>query len=349
LQKGGIEVTNDITPAAAPHDQLVQIGMSLFFARLLYVAAKFGVADELSAGPKKASEVAAAVGADAPSLHRLMRSLTMIGVFTLLPDGRFGLTPLGEALRKDAPGGVHTMLLATGSPYFQSAFQEEMIDTLETGKPAFDKRMGMRFFDYLSTRPEDASSFSKLMIAHHGPEAEAVAAGYDFSSFGTIVDLGGATGNMLSAILSRHPGPRGVLFDLPHVVEDAPALLQSRGVADRVTIQSGDLFRAVPPGGDVYILSHIIHDWSEDLALRILGNCRTAMGPESRLLIVEAVMPDGDVPHPAKMMDMVMMFQNGGRERTAAEYAELLEKAGFKINRILPTPTLASVIDCSLV
>jgi O-methyltransferase domain len=341
-------MTENIAQAPAPHEQLMQITLSLFFTRFLYIAAKFGVADELAAGPRKASEIAAVVGADGPSLHRLMRSLTMIGVFTLLPDGRFGLTPLGEALKKDAPGSMHTMLLATGSPYFLAAFQEEMIDTLETGKPAFDKRIGMPFFKYLSTRPEDASLFSKLMVAFHGPEAEALPEAYDFSGVGTVVDLGGATGNVLSAILSRHSGPRGVLFDLPHVVVDAPALLESRDVADRVTIHPGDLFEAVPAGGDVYILSHIVHDWREDLALRILANCRLAMTPASRLLIVEAIMPDGDTPHPAKMMDMVMMFSNGGRERTAAEYGELVQKAGLKINRVVPTPTLASVIECSL-
>src|SRR5271155_5816564 len=183
--------------AIEPREQLRQIRSGLYFTRLLYVAAKFGLADQLSTGPKDAAEIAATVGAHPTSLYRLMRSLTMIGVFTLRPDGRFALTPIGEALRSDAPGGEHRILLATGSPFFQASFQEEMIDTLLTGKPAFDKRQGLPFFDYLSKHPDDASLFSTLMVAYHGPEVEAVALGYDFGRFDVIVDLGGATGNLL--------------------------------------------------------------------------------------------------------------------------------------------------------
>src|SRR4029450_8362303 len=142
---------------------------------------------------------------------------------------------------------------------------------------------------------------------------------------------------MLAAVLSRHPGPRGVLFDLPHVVNEAPALLKARGVADRVSIESGSFFETVPQGGDAYILSHVIHDWSEKQCLTILGHCRKAMAPNGRLLIVEMVLPPGDAPHPGKLLDIMMLLGPGGEERTEAEYAELLGKAGFRLERVVPT------------
>jgi hypothetical protein len=183
------------------------------------------------------------------------------------------------------------------------------------------------------------------MVGLHGPETPAVAAAYDFSGFKTVVDVGGATGNMLAAVLSRHRGPRGVLFDLPHVVRDAPALLKAHGVADRVAIESGSFFESVPSGGDAYILSHVIHDWSEAQCLTILGNCRRAMGAGGRLLIVEMVLPPGDTPHPGKLLDITMLTMPGGEERTEAEYAALLAKAGFRLQRVVPTASAVSVVE----
>jgi len=163
--------------------------------------------------------------------------------------------------------------------------------------------------------------------------------------FETVVDVGGATGNMLAAILSRHVGPRGVLFDRPHVVRDAPALLKARGVEERVTIEPGNFFDSVPAGGDAYVLSHIIHDWTEDQCLTILGHCRKAMKPDGRLLIVEMVLPAGDTPHPGKILDMVMLVIPGGQERTEAEYAALLGKAGFRLTRVVPTASAVGVVE----
>ena len=160
----------------------------------------------------------------------------------------------------------------------------------------------------------------------HGAEPPAVAAAYDFSMFTTVVDVGGASGNMLAAILARHPEPQGLLFDRPHVVVDAERLFEDNGVSDRVTVEAGDFFRSVPSGGDAYILSHILHDWNDDQCLTILGHCRKAMKPDGRLLIVEMVLPPGDVPHPGKILDMVMLVLIGGQERTETEYARLLDK-----------------------
>jgi hypothetical protein len=183
------------------------------------------------------------------------------------------------------------------------------------------------------------------MVGFHGSEPPAVAAAYDFSGVTTLVDVGGATGNMLAAILSRHSAIRGVLFDQPHVVRDAPALLKARGVETRVTIEEGDFFKRVPSGGDAYLLSHIIHDWNEDQCLTILGHCRSVMKPDGRLLIVETVLPPGDTPHQGKVQDMVMLVIPGGQERTEAEYTTLLGKARFRLSRVVPTESVVSVVE----
>ena len=232
-------------------------------------------------------------------------------------------------------------------PTFQSAFAEFQY-SLETGKTAMEKVFGMPAFDYLAQHPQEAAQFSEAMVGIHGAEPPAVAAAYDFSRLATIVDVGGATGNMLGHILKRHSQPRGILFDRPHVVTEAPALLRAHGVEGRVSIEHGSFFDSVPAGGDAYILSHIIHDWNEDQCLTILGNCRKAMKPGAKLLIVEFVLPEGDTPHFGKIADMVMLTIPGGEERTAAEYGTLLAAAGLKMTRVFPTASDVSIVEAEL-
>ncbi|HKX84247.1 MAG TPA: methyltransferase, partial [Pyrinomonadaceae bacterium] len=326
-----------------PHAQLVQMASAYWVSKIIYAAAKLDLADRLAAGAMSAEELAAPTGTHAPSLHRLMRTLASLGVLTEVEEQRFELTPFGQALRKGAPGSAHASVLTLAGPTFVGAI-EQIMHSLRTGNTGFDAAYGMPVFDYFAQHPDEASLFSETMIGIHGGETPAVAAAYDFSGLETIVDVGGATGNMLSAILSRHENPRGVLFDMPHVVGDAPAFLEMNGVADRVTIESGSFFESVPAGGDAYILSHIIHDWNEDQCLTILGNCRKAMKPDSRLLIVEFVLPPGDTPHPGKILDIVMLVVPGGMERTAAEYEKLLAKAGFRMTRVIPTESPVSIV-----
>lgn len=332
---------------APPHAQLIQMGSAYWISKVVYAAAKLGLADQLAAGPRSAAELAGPTRTHAPSLHRLMRTLASLGVLAERDAQRFALTPLGEALKTGAPGSARATLLTFGSPWFVAAF-EKIMHSLETGGTGFEKAMGMPVFNYLGQHPEEASLFSETMVGFHGAEPSAVAAAYDFSDFETVVDVGGATGNMLAAILARHAEPRGVLFDMPHVVIDAPALLRERGVEKRVTIEAGDFFKSVPAGGDAYLLSHVIHDWNEDQCLTILGHCRKAMKPDGRLLIVEMVLPPGDTPHPGKVLDMVMLVVPGGQERTQAEYTPLLSKAGFRLTQVVPTESAVSVVEAVL-
>ena len=333
--------------ALPPHVQLIQMGAAFWVSRVVYAAAKLGLADQLAAGPKNATELAGPMQVHAPSLHRLMRTLASLGLLTKRPEQRFALTALGEALKTGARGSARASLLTLGSRWFQGSF-DEIVYSIQTGKTGFEKAQGMTFFDYLAQHPEEASLFSETMVGIHGEEPPAVAAAYDFSTFDTVVDVGGASGNMLAAILTRHARPRGILFDRPHVVSDAPALLKAKGISDRVTIEAGDFFATVPGGGDAYVLSHIIHDWNEDQCLTILGNVRKAMKLPSRLLIVEMVLPAGEAPHPGKMLDMVMLVVPGGQERTEAEYRTLLGNAGFRFNRVVPTSSAVSLVEAVL-
>jgi SAM-dependent methyltransferase len=319
------------------------MGTASWVSAVVYAAARLGLADQLATEPKSAAELAGPMRMHAPSLHRLMRTLAGLGILTERDAQRFALTSLGEALKTGAPGSARATLIAFGGTFWHG--WEEILYSLETGHSGFDKAHGMPLFEYLSQHPADASYFNEAMVGFHGNEPPAVAEAYDFSRFKNVVDIGGGTGNLLATILSRHAGPRGVLFDRPHVVLEAPSLLKARGVADRVMIKAGDFFETVPAGGDAYLLSHVIHDWNEDRCLTILGHCRKAIKPDGRLLIVEMVLPAGDTPHPGKVLDIVMLVFPGGQERTEAEYASLLGKAGFTLSRVVPTASAVSVVE----
>jgi hypothetical protein len=327
-----------------PHAVLLQMATGHWVARTLHAAAKFGIADRLAKGPRTAEDLAAETRTHAPSLYRLLRTLASFGVFTEDAQHRFALTPLGAALRSGAPGAARATVLTLASDWMSRGW-DQLPYSVETGRSGLEKSLAEPVFDWMAKHPEEASLFSETMIGVHGDEPAAVAAAYDFSGVATIVDVGGGTGNLLTTILARHRGPRGILFDLPHVTRDAPALIGSRGLADRVTVRTGSFFDSVPAGGDVYVLSHVIHDWSEDKCLAILGNCRRAMRPGCRLLLVEMVLPPGDTPHPGKLLDMMMLVGPGGQERTEPEYAALLAKAELRLTRVVPTDSPSSVVE----
>jgi hypothetical protein len=335
------------TATKPPYAQLIEMAMAHWVSQIVYVAAKLGLADRLANGPRSAEDLAGPTGTHAPSLYRFMRSLANLGLLTESGSHQFALTPLGEALKTGAPGSARASILTIASDWWIRGFGELQY-SIETGKSGFEKSLGMPIFDYLGRHPEDASLFSETMIGFHGAEPPAVAAAYDFSEAGTVVDVGGASGHLLTTILGRHRAPRGILFDLPHVVRDAPALIESRDLTDRITIDAGSFFERVPDGGDAYLLSHIIHDWSEEQCLTILGHCRRAMRPSGRVLIIEMVLPDGDTPHPGKMLDLMMLVGPGGRERTEREYNELLAKAGFRLTRVVPTASAVSIVEAAI-
>jgi hypothetical protein len=323
------------------------MAMGHWISRIVYLAARLGLADRLADGPRGADDLAGPTGTHAPSLYRFMRTLSSLGILAESSTRRFALTPLGEALRTGAPGSARASVLTIASDWWIGGFGE-LAYSVQTGKSGFEKSLGAPLFDWLARDPEAASLFSETMIGFHGAEPPAIAAAYDFSKVTTLVDVGGASGHLLATILKRYPTPRGILFDLPHVVRDAPALLEARGLRDRVSIQAGSFFERVPEGADVYLLSHIIHDWNEEQCLTILANCRHVLGPAGRLLIIEMVLPDGDTPHPGKMLDLMMLVGPGGQERTEQEYATLLAKGGFRLVRVVPTESAVSIVEAAV-
>ena len=331
-------------PAAPPPQAVLnQLAFGFVISRVLYVLAELGVADQLKNGGRTADQIAAAVGAHAPSLYRVLRTAASIGLFTE-EGGRFSLTPLSELLISDAPGYMRSTIRTMAGPMSWQSWGE-FLHSVKTGEDSVRKALGMPIFEYLAGNPSLGALFNESMIGFHGDEPPAVAAAYDFSGVGRLVDVGGGTGNLLTTILVANPGVRGLLCDAPAVAAAARREIQARGVADRCEVAEVNFFEAVPSGGDVYMLSHIIHDWSDEQSVAILKNVRAAMPRNGKLLIVEMVLPGGSAFHPGKMLDLVMLAMTSGRERTADEYAALVSKAGFRFTRVVPTASAVSVVE----
>jgi hypothetical protein len=322
--------------------------MEMIFAftlsRSIAVAAQFGVADHLKDGPKGVDEIARAIGAHPRSLYRLLRALSGEGVFHEEADGRFGLTPLSELLREDSPESLRAFasLMADEVNFEMWA---ELPYSIHTGEPATQHRFGMPWFDWLEQNPAKGKEFHDAMTSLSAGAVVAVVAAYDFSGISKLVDVGGGHGLLLASILSKYPDIRGVLYDAPAVVPGASEVLAAHGVADRCETVGGDFLRSVPGGGDAYILKHIIHDWSDEECVTILSHCRAGMKGGGKVLIVEMVVPDPNVHAISKFLDLEMLLFLTGRERTESEYRDLLERAGFELARIVPTPSPYSVIE----
>lgn len=259
-------------------------------------------------------------------------------------DKRFSLTPLSEALQSDAPGHARSTVRISAGAYAWKAWGE-FLHSIKTGETAMEKAFGQTMFEYLDTNPEQATMFNEAMIGFTVAEKPAAAAAYDFSGIRKLVDVGGGTGNLLTTILLANPELRGMLYDLPHVVEEARHQIEIKNLSERCEIIAGNFFESVPSGGDAYLLSHILHDWNEQKCLQILENCRRAVPDNGKLLLVETVMPAGNDFHLSKFLDLNMLAFTGGMERTEEEYAALLGKAGFNLTKVVPTQSPDSVIE----
>jgi len=326
--------------ALPPPARMNQMLTGYWISQALYVAAKLGLADLLTAGPRSASDLAQATKTHAPSLYRLLRALASLGVFSEDGNGSFSMTPLAECLRSDVPGSQRFM---TGEEHYQA--WGELLYSVRTGNTAFDRLFGMPVFEFLARNPEQATIFDAAMVGVHGWETAAMLDAYDFSGIGTLADIGGGNGSLLTAVLKQYPALRGILFDLPGVTERARADLQGAGLADCCRVVGGNFFEEVPSGADAYLMRHIIHDWDDEKATRILRNVHQAMGKEGRLLLVEGVIPPGNDPYFGKLLDLTMLVIPGGKERTDEEYRKLYEAAGFRLTRIVPTRGEVSVIE----
>jgi hypothetical protein len=278
-------------------------------------------------------------------LYRLLRALASLGLFAEGADRKFKLTPMGQLLRRDHPESLAGYARFTGHDCTWRPWGE-LVYSVRTGLPAFDHVFDTPIFEYFSRNPEAAAVFDDAMTSISKAEARAVAAAYDFKGIQILMDVAGGHGLLLATILRRHKAMRGVLFDLAHVAAGAAATFSHAGVAGRVRIESGDFFQQLPSGADAIIMKHIIHDWDDASATRILQACHRALGPRGKVLIVDAVVPRGNTPHYGKLLDLEMLVLTPrGRERTRVEFAALLRGAGFRISRVIATEGPLSVVE----
>ncbi|UQA60525.1 ArsR family transcriptional regulator [Polyangium aurulentum] len=332
---------NDMQPP--PPAVMMEMILGRFLAQAIGSAARFGFADHLASGPRTVDELAAATGTLPSTVHRLLRMLAGSGIFVEVEPRRFANTPLSETLRSDVPGSMRGFARFFTSDAHTSAWFG-LDYSMRTGKSAFDHIHGRSIWQFFQENPELGADFSESMSGLTLQTASAVAETYDFSGIGTLVDVGGSKGALLTTILERHLDLRGVVFDLPEIIAGAREHVEKSPAAARCKLVGGDFFKEVPDG-DAFILKHVIHDWSDEDAISILQSVAKKAKPGAKCLLVEFLVKPGNDFDMAKRGDLEMLIvTNGGRERTQAEFADLFEKAGFSF-----TQTIALTGDTYLI
>lgn len=315
--------------------QLLDLLAGFLRTQALHTVAVLGIADLVGDEPVTVQTLAAQVQADASSLHRVLRVLASSGVFSEAAPGAFVRTPLSDGLRTDAPLSVRHMAMFQGSDTYLAA--GELLRAVQTGEPTAETVFGMSFFEHLASDPDRNACFNQAMGGGAGARA-AAARYFDWSRVSVVADIGGGNGSVLAGVLGAHEHLRGIVFDQPHVVAAAQPVVEAAGLAGRCAVAGGDFFTDPLPAADVYVMAQILHDWDDEQSLTILRNCRRAMTQDGRLLLLEQVMPDGDAPSYAKLLDLMMLVLLGGKERTESEWRALLAAGGFELLEITPRP-----------
>jgi hypothetical protein len=333
---------------ASAASALMALAGGFHVARALHLATKLSIADLLQDGSKTLDELAAATRTDRSALLRMMRLLVCAGVFAQDQRGAFLITPLSMHLLTGAAQSLRDLILFhLGDEAYESWAKLEY--AVQTGAIAFDHAFGEGVWEYRAGHAEYAALFDRAMSGVAALHADAVLSVYSFNGFRTVVDVGGGNGKLLAKMLAVTPEIRGVVFDLPHVAERARSLIAAAGLADRCEVVHGDMFSHMPQGADAYVLSRVIHDWDDAQAVVILSNCRRAMASAGRVLLVERVLPAKLDQSPALrsllVSDLTMMVMNGGRERTEAEYREILSRSGLTLVKVITTSTGISLLD----
>ena len=342
-----VEVSNAASnqPAAPPpHVQLIQLLMGMWIAQTVGAIARLGIADVLGSTPVSADDVAAKLNANVDGITRLLRGGAAAGVVVETSARHFALTPLGEALRSDAPLSMRDFLAAETAPGHWLPWGR-LEEAVRDARPMANEALGMSAWEYYAKNAEEGLSFARAMSNLSAMVSAEVGTQYDASRFATIVDVGGSHGVLLRALLAGAPQSRGILFDLPNVIEGARAQIAASPFADRIELVTGDFLAEVPSGADLYVLKSILHDWDDDRATAILRNVRAAAKPESRILIVETMLPSQPQPSPIALMDLNMLVMLGGRERTAEQFGALLAAGGWRVERVIPTPGMFQLIE----
>ena len=327
-----------------PQVAMLEMITNVWAAQAITAAVDLGIADALANGPLSADELADAVNADGDAVHRLLRALVGRGVFRQLGNGRYALNPLGDTLRSDSALSLRGMVRYVGAPQHREHWNH-LSTAIRTRHAVVSDIRGKPIFDYLAEEKELDETFNDAMTQMSELAIPPVIGSYDFSRFSTIVDVAGGHGRLLAAILNATPQAQGILFDQPHVVADAPPLLKQHGVANRVRVAEGSFFDTIVEGGDAYVLKHIVHDWADEEALQILRNVRKAAGIGKHVLLVEMVLPEHNRDFVGNWLDLEILVEFDARERTAAEYGQLLDRAGFRMTRVVQTPSPYSVVE----
>lgn len=336
-------------PSPPPQQAIFQMLMGMWGAQAIAAAARLGIADALAQlQPQDSATLARTVGADVAALARLLRALASLGVLSQPLPRQYALTSLGELLRSDTPGSMRDLLIAeTDTPHWQAWGRFD--ESVRSGQPLVPRLFGMPIFEYYAAHPEDLGPFSRAMGNLAAMAARGTVQNYDFACARHIVDVGGANGDLLMAIAQAYTQVRGTIFDLPHVAEATRQAIRIHGYHGRCEALGGDFFQSVPTGGDIYLLKFILHDWNDAEALHILHNCRNAITPDGKLLVIEIVIPDDNHPSPAQLLDLNMLVMTGGQERTVEEYGALLAQSGFRLTRIIPTGSPSQVMEAIVV
>jgi hypothetical protein len=325
------------------HAAILQLLNGAHVAGAISCLAQLGIPDLVEAAPKSAEELAIQISAQPDALYRLMRATASVGVLSEDADGKFSQTPMSAVLRKNANPSLRGLAIMGGREWHGRGWSH-LEYCVRTGKQALDQIYGMPIFEYFKQHPEEARVFDEAMNGLSTIDGPAVADAYGFDGIRSIVDVGGGHGFLLAIILARNPQMRGTLYDAPHVVEGArngPL----KPFTERCNFASGDMFSSMPAGADAYIMKHIIHDWPDDLCLKILKACRKNVNAGGKLLVVDNVIQPGNDFSPGKFLDLQMLIFPGGRERTEKEFRELFAAAGWQLNRVIPTAVPESIVE----
>ena len=324
-----------------PSAQLMKFIVGKWISKPIFVAAELGIADMLDEGPKSIQDLAIESKSHAPSLYRMMRALASVGVFSETEDKHFKLTPMAEYLKN---GKMRSIALLFNSDWSDKAWGY-FINSVKTGDTAFEKAYGMPLVDWLEENPLAAEVFNEANAIKAASSHSAIVNAYDFSDINMLTDVGGGLGVLMEKILIANSAMKGIVADIPSVIQKTREMIQARGIEDRCQAVECDFFKKVPSGSDAYLMSNILHDWSDEQCRIILTNCKHAMKKESRILLVEMIVPPGNEPSVAKLLDLEMFVMTGGRERTEAEFKDLFEASGFKLSRIIPTEENICIIE----
>ncbi len=323
---------------------VLDMTMQFMVSKAIWAAAELNIAEHLRKGPRSIENLASLSETHAESLYRMLRLLSEYGIFRQVKPRTFALTRLSRALYNDK-GSIRPMIRLIGGENNWESFAQ-ILYCLRTGHSA-RARNGRETFEELRKNPHLNDLFNSAMTAICELAGDAILAAYTFPSYHTIVDIGGGQGTLILSLLTRYPGCKGILFALPQVIERARPMITTSSVAKRVNCESGDFFNAITTGGDLFILKNVLHDWDDEHCRMILKCVGQAMDSHTTLLIIETIVTNNNKRSIGSLYDLQMLVSiDGGKERTLKEFTALLSPAHFHINRIVPTSSNLSIIEC---